>query len=231
MAKCYLVEYDLIDYKKALKIQNKIRELKEKDRTYDNFILVLQHNPVITIGKHGDRSEIVASDEILQQEGIEVVNIRRGGKVTYHGPGQLVAYFLLDLVQLHISIPDFVHKMEQTVIDTIKEYGVNGFRKGDYPGVWINHRGKDAKIAAVGARASKHITSHGLALNINTNMNHFALIVPCGITEYETISLEKVIGKKVDMHRIYKRFEQAIVDSFNVSCIPLSIAEFEKRVD
>ncbi|MHA1303587.1 MAG: lipoyl(octanoyl) transferase LipB [Candidatus Heimdallarchaeaceae archaeon] len=232
MSNCYLVKYDSIDYEKALKIQQKIREIKEKDREYDNFVMVLQHDPpVFTIGRKGSRDEIIVSDKILKNEGIKIVPVQRGGRVTYHGPGQLVAYFLLDLIQLGIPIPIFVSNMEQTVITTIRNYGIDGFRRDGYPGVWVKTNNTIAKIAAIGARASKKITSHGLALNVNTNMNHFQMIIPCGITDYEPISIEQILGKKVNMHDVYKTFEESFEISFGIKLSSITKKEFEKRIE
>ncbi|MHA1399536.1 MAG: lipoyl(octanoyl) transferase LipB [Candidatus Heimdallarchaeaceae archaeon] len=232
MSNCYLVKYDSIDYEKALKIQQKIREIKEKDREYDNFVMVLQHDPpVFTIGRKGSRDEIIVSDKILKNEGIKIVPVQRGGRVTYHGPGQLVAYFLLDLIQLGIPIPIFVSNMEQTVITTIRNYGIDGFRRDGYPGVWVKTNNTIAKIAAIGARASKKITSHGLALNVNTNMNHFQMIIPCGITDYEPISMEQILGKKVNMHDVYKTFEESFEISFGIKLSSITKKEFEKRIE
>ncbi|UJG42598.1 MAG: lipoyl(octanoyl) transferase LipB [Candidatus Heimdallarchaeum endolithica] len=232
MSECFVIEYDTIDYLSALNIQNRIRNIKEEDREHDNFLLLLQHEPpVFTLGKQGKRSEILVSDEVLEKEGIEVVEIRRGGKVTYHGPGQLVAYFLLDLIQLKITIPDFVHKMEEVVIQTIMEYNIEGFRREEYPGVWIKHNGQISKIAAVGARASKHITSHGLALNINTNMSHFQMIIPCGITDFKPISLKEVLNRSVDMREVYEKFKNNFAKVFNIEIKDLSPRDLLTKIE
>lgn len=230
MKKCYLVEYDYIEYRKSLKLQQDIRLIKEEDRDFDNFLLVLQHNPVFTIGKKGSRDDILATEEILQKEGIDVIEVIRGGEVTYHGPGQLVGYFLLNLSRLSISVDQFVWDMEEILIQLLQEYGIEGWRKEGYPGVWLNYQGRPWKIAAVGARASKLITSHGLALNVNTNMDHFRLIVPCGITEYEPISMEKILGKKLDIKEIYKKFERLFESIFEIELEQISNEELEKRI-
>ncbi|MHA1202874.1 MAG: lipoyl(octanoyl) transferase LipB [Candidatus Heimdallarchaeaceae archaeon] len=152
------------------------------------------------------------------------------GEVTYHGPGQLVGYFLLNLAKLHISVDKFVWNMEEILIQLLREYGIEGWRKEGYPGAWINHQGRPWKIAAVGARASKLITSHGLALNVNTNMNHFRLIVPCGITEYEPISMEKVLGKKLDIKEVYRKLEQLFETIFEIKLEQITDTELEKRI-
>ena len=231
MRKCYLIEYDYLEYRKSLKLQQDVRKIKEENRDYDNFLLVLQHNPVFTIGKKGSRDDILATEEILINEGIDVVEVRRGGEVTYHGPGQLVGYFLLNLSRLNISVDKFVWNMEEILIKLLQEYDIEGWRKEGYPGVWLNYQGRPWKIAAVGARASKLITSHGLALNVNTNMDHFRLIVPCGITDYEPISMEKLLGRKLDMKEVYYKFEQLFESIFRITLEQITDKEFEKRIE
>ena len=230
MRKCYLVEYDYLEYRHSLKLQLNVRSIKEENRDFDNFLLVLQHNPVFTIGKRGSREDILATEEILENEGIDVLEVKRGGEVTYHGPGQLVGYFLLNLAKLGISVDQFVWNMEEILVQLLREYKIEGWRKEGYPGVWTNYQGRPWKLAAVGARVSKLITSHGLALNVNTNMDHFRLIVPCGITEYEPISMAKVLGNKLDIKEVYKKFEQLFETIFDIKLEQITDKEFEKRI-
>jgi lipoyl(octanoyl) transferase len=230
MQKCYLVEYESLEYRKSLKLQNRIRELKENNRDFDDFLLVLQHNPIFTIGKKGSRDDIIAPIDMLQNEGIDVLEVKRGGEVTYHGPGQLVGYFHLNLTRAGISVDEFVWKMEETLIELLKLYKIEGWRMEGYPGVWINYKKRKWKIAAIGARASKMITSHGLALNVNTNMDHFKLIVPCGVTEYEPISIKQVLGKTIDIKKVYENFEKTYEKVFKMNLERISSKKLEKRI-
>ena len=230
MRKCYLVEYDLLEYRYSLDLQQRIRTIKENDSDYANFLLVLQHNPVFTIGKKGSREDILVTDEILKEEGIDVVDVRRGGEVTYHGPGQLVGYFHLNLTRLSLSVDQFVWNMEETLIELLKGYKIEGWREEGYPGVWVNFQGRKWKLAAVGARASKMITSHGLALNVNTIMDHFRLIVPCGITEFEPISMKQLLGKSLDIKKIYKKFEKAFERIFNLELEKITENQLEEMI-
>ena len=230
MRKCYLVEYDFLEYRYSLDLQQRIRTIKENDSDYANFLLVLQHNPVFTIGKKGSREDILVTDTILKEEGIDVVDVKRGGEVTYHGPGQLVVYFHLNLTGLSLSVDQFVWNMEETLIELLKGYKIEGWRKEGYPGVWVNFQGRKWKLAAVGARASKMITSHGLALNVNTIMNHFRLIVPCGITEFEPISMKQLLGKSLDIKKIYKKFEKAFERIFNLELEKITENQLEEMI-
>lgn len=230
MRKSFLVEFDLLEYLKSLDLQKRLREIKEENREFDDFLFVLQHNPVFTIGRKGSREDIIVSDKILEKENIDVVEVKRGGEVTYHGPGQLVGYLHLNLSRLGISVDQFVWNMEETLIELLKEYNIDGWRMEGYPGVWINHQGRRWKLAAIGARASKMITSHGLALNVNTNMDHFRMIVPCGITEYDPISMKQVLGKTLDIKEIYKIFEEKFEKIFKMSLNQIEEEELEEMI-
>jgi lipoyl(octanoyl) transferase len=230
MRKCFLVEFDLLEYVKSLEMQKNLRMKKEEDREFDDFLLVLQHNPVFTIGKKGSREDIIVSDEILKKENIDVVEVKRGGEVTYHGPGQMVGYILLNLTRAGVSVDQFVWNMEEVLIELLKEFNIEGWRMEGYPGVWVNYQGRKWKLAAIGARASKMITSHGLALNVNTNMDHFRMIVPCGITEYDPISMKQLLGKTIDIKEIYKIFEKKYEKIFNMSLDKITEKELEEMI-
>ena len=231
MRKCNLVEYNFLEYRYSLELQERIRAIKENDSDFDNFLLVLQHNPVFTIGRKGSREDILAPKEVLEEEKIDVVEVTRGGEVTYHGPGQLVGYFLLNLTKLNISIDKFVWNMEETLIELLHKYKIEGWRKEGYPGVWVDFQGRKWKLAAVGARASKMITSHGLALNVNTNMEHFRLIVPCGITDFEPISMKQILGKSVNIKKLYNEFEKAFEKVFNLELEKISEKQLEEMIN
>lgn len=230
MRTCFLIEYNSLEYRKSLSIQLNLRSKKEENKKFDDFLLVLQHNPVFTVGRKGSREDILVSDKILKEEGIDVVNVQRGGEVTYHGPGQLVGYLLLNLARLDMSIDQFVWNMEEVLIRLLETYGIVGWRMEGYPGVWINHQARKWKIAAIGARASKMITSHGLALNVNTDMDHFQMIIPCGITEFSPISMKQVLGKSIDINEIYTKFEKIFEEIFEMKLEKISPEKFEERI-
>jgi lipoyl(octanoyl) transferase len=230
MRKCFLVEFNLLEYLKSLNMQKKLREIKESNRDFDDFLFVLQHNPVFTIGRKGSREDIIVSDEILEKENIDVIEVKRGGEVTYHGPGQMVGYFHLNLTRAGISVDQFVWNMEEVLIEVLKEFKIEGWRMEGYPGVWVNHQGRKWKLAAIGARASKMITSHGLALNVNTNMDHFRMIIPCGITEYDPISMEQILGRSLDIKEIYRIFEEKFENVFNMRLNQIKEEKLEEMI-
>lgn len=230
MRKCYLVEYNLLEYRYSLDLQQRIRSIKENNSGFANFLLVLQHNPIFTIGKKGSREDILATNEILEEEEIDIIEVRRGGEVTYHGPGQLVGYFHLNLIKLNMGVDQFVWSMEETLIELLKEYKIEGWRKKGFPGVWVDYQGRKWKLAAIGARASKRITSHGLALNVNTNMDHFRLIIPCGITEYEPISMKQILGKSLDIKEIYEKFARIFEKIFSLKLEKITENQLEEMI-
>ncbi|MDD3438428.1 MAG: lipoyl(octanoyl) transferase LipB [Clostridiaceae bacterium] len=188
------------DYKKALDIQYDILEKRQKDELGDTLILV-EHSPVITLGRHGAESNIVVPEQYLKNNGIDVYHIERGGDVTYHGFGQIVGYPIVSLRNMKIGIREFVEKLENTFILLLKEqYGIDSGINPDCPGVWVGNN----KITAVGLAVKRGVTMHGFAFNVNTNLEHFKLILPCGISGKGVTSLEKLTGSKVDFNQANK---------------------------
>lgn len=171
-------------------------------------ILLLEHLPVITLGKHGHEENILNSRE-LERRGIECIRIERGGDITYHGPGQLVVYPILDLERHHLGVKQYVDLLEEAVIRTIADYGIKGERVEGATGVWI---GKDTpmerKICAIGVKCSRFITMHGLALNVNTDLNYFSLINPCGFVGKGVTSIAKEVGHDVNIEHTKQLMER-----------------------
>lgn len=230
MRNCFLVEYESLEYRKSLDLQKQLRERKESNRDFDDFLLVLQHNHVFTIGRKGSKEDILAPENLLKEEGIDVVNVKRGGEVTYHGPGQLVSYLHLNLSRANLSVDQFVWNMEEVLIQLLDNYGIKGWRLEGYPGVWINHQARKWKIASIGARASKMISSHGLALNVNTDMEHFQMIVPCGITKFSPISMKQVLEKTLSITEIYNKFEQSFEKIFKMKLVKIASDKLEEMI-
>jgi len=207
MKKCYLVEFDrLINYREGLEIQESAFNIV-KESEIDGIILLLQHNPVFTIGRDGGENNILISRERINKLGIEIYETNRGGNVTYHGPGQLVAYPILNLKKIKKDVHWYIRQLEEVVIQTLKTYGIIAGRKDKYTGVWVG----DTKITAIGVHVKRWITMHGFAFNICVNKDHFRLINPCGITEFGIASLNDFVeGVKYSdiLMRIEKKFEE-----------------------
>ena len=189
-----------MDYVDAHELQKRLVEERRAGVIGDTLLLV-EHPPVITLGARNRIavSHIIASDEQLAALGVTVHETGRGGDVTYHGPGQLVGYPILDLRPDRCDVHAYVRDLEQGLIVALAAFGIEGVRVPGLSGVWVGETGREEKIAAIGVRISRWITSHGFALNVTTNLDHFRLIVPCGIADREVTSLERVTGRPVAM--------------------------------
>lgn len=167
------------------------------------FILLVEHNPVITLGRHAKPENILFREEELALRGIEMHRIERGGDVTYHGPGQLVAYPILNLEAHKMGVRDYVEMLEEAVIRTLSEFGLKGERVAGASGVWIDARTeRERKICALGVKCSRYITMHGLALNVNTDLNGFRMINPCGFLDKGVTSMAAELHKEVDINLV-----------------------------
>jgi lipoyl(octanoyl) transferase len=208
------------DYERALNIQYKILDKRQKGEIGDTLILV-EHPNVITIGRHGDRSNVVASEEYLKNRDIDVINTNRGGDVTYHGEGQVVGYPIIDIMQRKMGVKEFVANLEEIFIQLLKDkYNIEAGRYPEFTGVWIDNR----KITAIGLAVKRGVTMHGFAFNVNTNLEHFKLIVPCGISDKGVTSVEQLTGEKIDFTSINKLVLEYFCKVFKYdSCEELSI--------
>jgi len=189
-----------VDYGAALELQAQLVEQRRSTAIGDTLLL-LEHPPVITLGvkTRGGRANIVASPETLAAEGVTVFETGRGGDITYHGPGQLVGYPILDLRPDRCDVHKYVRDIEEALIVGLREFGIAGGRVEGRTGVWVGVAGREEKIAAIGVRISRWITSHGFALNVSTDLRHFRLIVPCGITDRGVTSIDRVLGRSIPM--------------------------------
>ena len=188
--KLLVVDLGLIDYSRAHNLQLKLVKLRSEGRIPDTLLL-LEHEHVITLGKR-----LKSIDFKLPE--IPVYKIERGGEATYHGPGQLVGYTIVDLINLGLDVWDYVWKIEEVLIKTVKDFGLKGYRVKKYPGVWVNGR----KIASIGLALSHWITYHGFALNVNVDLSYFRLIRPCGLSWELMTSMEKELKMKVEMEEV-----------------------------
>ncbi len=193
----------LVPYPDALALQRSLVEERRANRVPD-LLLLLQHPPVITLGVRGDggRSNVVAEPAQLSALGIDISETGRGGDVTYHGPGQIVGYPILDLRPDRCDVHRYVRDLEQVMINVCADYGVTAGRIQGLTGAWV---GED-KIGAIGVRVSRWITSHGFAFNVNTNLRHFDLIVPCGIANRGVTSLQRAAGREFDVEQVEEGF-------------------------
>jgi len=202
----------VIGYEEALALQRHLVEERRAERVPD-LLLLLQHPPVITLGVKGDggRANIVATSDRLAALGISVHETGRGGDVTYHGPGQIVGYPILDLRPDRCDVHCYVRDVEEVMICVCADYGVSADRIKGLTGAWVGSE----KIGAIGVRISRWITSHGFAFNVSTNLDHFQLIVPCGITDRGVTSLEKELGRHVPTADVEDALVKHFADTFD----------------
>lgn len=200
-----------VDYTDSLEIQKQLVEDRRAGRIGDTLLL-LEHPPVITLGvkSRGKTTNIIASPERLSEAGVAVFDTGRGGDVTYHGPGQLVGYPIFDLRPDRCDVHRYVRDLEEALILAVAEFAVTGTRVPGLTGVWVGSAGREEKLAAIGVRISRWITSHGFALNVAPDLDHFGLIVPCGIADRGTTSLEQLLGRSVPIDDV----QDAVVRGF-----------------
>ena len=202
----------IIPYADGLELQRDLVEQRKAGAIPDQLLL-LEHPPVITLGAktRNDRSHVVATAETLDEEGVEVFESGRGGDVTYHGPGQLVGYPILDLRPDRCDVHRYVRDLEEVLIRGAAAFGITAARSPGLTGAWVGSE----KLAAIGVRISRWVTSHGFALNVSTNLSHFGLIVPCGITDKGVTSLEQLLGRPVAMQAAEDTVAEAFCTVFD----------------
>ncbi len=224
-----VLQLGTLDYATGLRLQQKLVELRKEGRIGD-VLLLLEHSPVITLGRNAKASNVIASSQQLSDRGVEVFESDRGGDVTFHGPGQLVGYPIFDLrafpstdgKRLTLGVVEYVRRLEEVLIRACAEFGIQTERVCGLTGVWTstNHVGtaapgcaaeqssakdsadEQAKIAAIGVHVSRSVTSHGFALNVDTDLSYFNLIIPCGIPSKPVTSMAKMLDKSIDMTKV-----------------------------
>ena len=202
-----LITLEPTDYLDALMFQenffNAQLEKKAKSVKTNNTLILLQHTPVYTLGKSGKEANLKVP---IGETGAEFFKTKRGGDITFHGPGQLVGYPIFDIDTFNMSTKQYVETLEQCIIDCIAEYGLVGTRIDDASGVWLDADGDNPrKICAVGLKISRHISMHGFAFNINTDLSFFDNIIPCGLNDKGVTSLSKELGKEMDFYEVQER--------------------------
>jgi lipoyl(octanoyl) transferase len=195
-------------YQTQLTYLEEVLAAREAGEPVPGYLLLVEHDPVITISRRaGASNHLLATPEMLRQQGVTVAETDRGGDITYHGPGQLVAYPILDLNLLNLGLHEYMRLLEQSVIDTCAGYGLETFRDPAATGVWMNsaHHPTPAKIAAMGVRVRRWVSLHGLALNVTTNLDHFKLIVPCGLAGRPVTSMHAELSSACPAFDTVKR--------------------------
>tara|TARA_B100001540_G_scaffold268841_1_gene251178 strand:- start:1144 stop:1839 length:696 start_codon:yes stop_codon:yes gene_type:complete len=226
----FFKDLGLIDYKECWDYQEgiflktlKVKSLNRKKNSNiptKNFMIFCEHPHVYTIGKNGNKTNLLINNGLLKSKGVDFYETNRGGDITYHGPGQLVAYPIFDLDNFFSDIHKYLRLLEEVVILTLKDYGIKGERSKGETGVWLDVGSKNArKICAFGVKSSRWVTMHGLALNINTDLSFFNYIVPCGISDKGVTSINKEINNSVCMNELKNKLKSHFRSVFDINFI------------
>lgn len=201
----------LIDYFDGLTLQRRLLALRQQNKIYD-ILLLLEHPPILTLGKNADNHHILCPEEVLKAKGIKTYRTDRGGDVTYHGPGQIVGYPIINVRENNLKVKNYIWLLEQVFLDLLaKEYSVKAYREPDYRGVWVN----DSKITAIGCSVKHGITMHGFAFNVNTDLEHFKVINPCGIASKGVTSLKAILGYDLELDLVNQLVIKYFCNCFN----------------
>ncbi len=221
MKKTIFKELGLMPYREAWALQERLHEEVKAAKLQGvdtvNYLLFVEHPHVYTLGKSGDEANMLISAIQLQAKHAEFVKVNRGGDITYHGPGQLVVYPIIDMANFGLGVKDYVDRLEEVVIRTIEEYGIKGERLEGATGVWIEaHTPRARKICAIGIRCSRFVTMHGFALNVNTDLNYFHYINPCGFRDKGVTSIAQELGREISLQEVKERVKHHFVDLFGM---------------
>ena len=227
----YFMDLGLIEYQKCWDFQTKLfnetvqqkiqnRKTPEKTTNTKNHLIFCEHPHVYTLGKSGNERNLLINQKEQEAKKVTFFKTNRGGDITYHGPGQLVVYPILDLDYFFSDIHKYLRFLEESVIMTLKDYGLTGKRLDGLTGVWItNKNGIDRKICAIGVKSSRWVTMHGIGFNINSDLSYFKNIIPCGIEDKSITSLQRELGRIVDMIELKNRFKNNISNIFKIKLL------------
>ncbi len=230
MNRCHMIDLGLIGYAEAWSLQKRIVAARKADAIKD-VLLVCEHPHVITQGRNGKREHLLASEHVLRQKGVEYYETSRGGDITYHGPGQLVGYPILNLGAIRRDVVWYVRMLEEAMIRATSEFGITAERVAGKTGIWVKSGDTEEKLAAIGVHISRWVTSHGFAYNVSTDLRYFDLIVPCGIADRKATSLEKLLGRSVEQVEVVPRIARHLGELFGLEMQEASKKELLERLE
>jgi len=212
--KCW--KYQEVFFEEILKIKSTNRKTEKKIAT-KNYLIFCEHPHVYTLGKSGNENNLLVNKDYLKTKGATFYKINRGGDITYHGPGQIVGYPILDLENFFTDIHKYLRLLEESVILTLKDYGIKAERSKGETGVWLDVGSENArKICAFGVKSSRWVTMHGFAFNVNTNLSYFDNIIPCGIVDKQVTSMQKELGKSLNIKEVQERLKVHLISLFKM---------------
>lgn len=226
---CWVVNSGLMAYADACELQRRLVEARKVDEIPD-VLLFCEHPHVITMGRNAKQANLLASKQVLIQRGVELAQTDRGGDITYHGPGQIVGYPILNLTCHRRDVRWYVKQLEEVMILASADFGVGARCSAAGHGVWVNGSAGEEKLGAIGVHLIRWVTSHGFAYNVATDLRYFDLIVPCGIQGKRATSLERVLGRSVDSGEVRERLEARFAEVFGVEIVSVSRRDMEKAL-
>ena len=229
MTNCGIIDLGLVPYAEAYALQKRIVAAR-KAGAIEDVLLLCEHPHVITQGRNGKREHLLASERVLHQKNIEYFETSRGGDVTYHGPGQIVGYPLLDLAAIRRDVVWYVRMLEEVMIRATADFELASYRVSGKTGIWVQAGATEEKLGAIGVHLSRWVTSHGFAYNVSTDLRYFDLIVPCGIADRKTASLEKVLGCAVSLPEVQGRLARHFGEVFGLQLLAASLADVMKKL-
>jgi lipoyl(octanoyl) transferase len=226
---CHIVDLGLMRYAEAWALQKRVVAAR-KAGSIEDVLLLCEHPHVITQGRSGKRENLLASERVLKQKGVEFHATDRGGDITYHGPGQIVGYPILNLGAIQRDVVWYVRMLEEAMIRATAEFGITAERVAGKTGIWVGESGAEEKLAAIGVHISRWVTSHGFAYNVSTDLRFFDLIVPCGIADRKATSLEKLMEQRVEKNEVAPRIAKHLGDVFGLEMKETSRAELLEKL-
>ena len=223
----YFLDLSLLEYRKAWDLQTRLLEARVDGLLDKDLILCLEHPPVFTLGRRGGLENLKVPQTFLDSRGIEVIHVERGGDITYHGPGQLILYPIVDLKNSGCKVVDFVQHLEEMMIRILSHWGLQGERNSLNRGVWIGR----AKIGSIGIAVRRGVSFHGLALNVNTELEPFGWVNPCGLTGVMVTSIKKILGKEIPMDEVRRQARIHAEQVLGMQLIPIGLDETLKIIN
>lgn len=224
-----VVDIGLISYADAVALQERIVAAR-KTGAIDDVLIFCEHSHVLTLGRSGNRSNLLASEHVLRQKGVALHETNRGGDITYHGPGQIVGYPILNLDLIRRDVHWYVRSLEESMIRASADFGISAFRVQGKTGIWVQAPKAEEKLAAIGVHLSRWVTSHGFAYNVATDLRYFDLIIPCGIADRKGTSLEKLLSRSITLDEVRPHLSSHFCDVFEFAPQRLSREELDAQL-
>lgn len=221
------IDFDRIDYQEAWDLQSNLITARKTGLLKNDIVLFLEHPPVFTLGRRGGRECLLVSEEFLEKSGVQVIQVERGGNITFHGPGQLVAYPIVDLQRARIKVVDFVNDLEEVMLRTAAHWGIAAERNSANRGIWLGPH----KMGSIGIAVRRGISFHGLALNVQTDLTPFSWIQPCGLKDVGMTTMQQETAQKLSMQQVRTVLKKQFESVFGIKFVPKELYEFGPILD